>query len=304
MQFYLLECTRPLSVSRSLIYCSVISISFVGSLYVFVPSCIRALDRNAPAQIKWRTLATMSVCSGSVAALDFTCDPNNKTNNFRETASAVLTVISHVALLYLGPLMKQAYQTFLCCQDNLTFTRFVQTYYQLYWSDFVESFMFNSSETKRLTYLRNLLIAPITEEIVFRKCIVTALDAAGLTTATVVLVAPLFFAFAHAHHAFVKLQQGESRASVLLQTAFQTTYTTLFGSYASFVYLKQRSVVAVTLCHSFCNAMGLPDLAFTRPSSTLYKRRASLLTAHVVGLVGFVGMLPILFFKAKMYSDK
>ena len=44
----------------------------------------------------------------------------------------------------------------------------------------------------------------------------------------------------------------------LLRTLFQFAYTTLFGWYANFVFVRTGSLPAVVLAHAFCNWMGLP----------------------------------------------
>lgn len=44
----------------------------------------------------------------------------------------------------------------------------------------------------------------------------------------------------------------------MLRSALQFTYTTLFGGYATFVYLRTGSLLSVILVHTFCNWMGLP----------------------------------------------
>ena len=44
----------------------------------------------------------------------------------------------------------------------------------------------------------------------------------------------------------------------------QFTYTTLFGAYASHVFLRTGSLCGVILAHCTCNYMGLPDPSFVR----------------------------------------
>jgi prenyl protein peptidase len=44
----------------------------------------------------------------------------------------------------------------------------------------------------------------------------------------------------------------------LLRSLFQLTYTTLFGGYATFVFMRTGSLLSVVLLHTFCNWMGLP----------------------------------------------
>jgi prenyl protein peptidase len=43
-----------------------------------------------------------------------------------------------------------------------------------------------------------------------------------------------------------------------MRSVFQLAYTTLFGAYATFLYLRTGSLLAVVLVHAFCNWMGLP----------------------------------------------
>ncbi|OAA57866.1 CaaX prenyl proteinase Rce1 [Niveomyces insectorum RCEF 264] len=47
-------------------------------------------------------------------------------------------------------------------------------------------------------------------------------------------------------------------ATVAARALLQFAYTTLFGSYATFLYLRTGSLLAVCAVHSFCNSMGLP----------------------------------------------
>jgi prenyl protein peptidase len=42
------------------------------------------------------------------------------------------------------------------------------------------------------------------------------------------------------------------------RSLFQFTYTSLFGFFAAFVFLRTGNVYSVILAHSFCNWMGLP----------------------------------------------
>lgn len=43
--------------------------------------------------------------------------------------------------------------------------------------------------------------------------------------------------------------------------AFQFCYTTIFGWYVSFVFLRLGSVWPPIICHIFCNIMGFPDIS-------------------------------------------
>jgi prenyl protein peptidase len=256
---------------RSLVYCMVCATSFVLSLYVIVPSHVRRLDRDDALQIKWRTAATLTVCAIALAVYPrvFPVSPRRVllTSLLWDQGNACARVLLHSALLFFGPLVL------------LLPTRRYNN----------NSYSYRKPNWNWIT-IRNLVVAPLTEEIVFRGCIVSALDQTSLSTITISWVAPLFFGCAHVHHLFRSIQAGSSVKVALLQTTFQFAYTSLFGSYVSFAYLQTRSILAITLCHSFCNVMGLPSLIF--------RDRTSLL-AHVAGMVAFAMSFNLFLFKQR-----
>lgn len=159
--------------------------------------------------------------------------------------------------------------------------------------------------------LRALLVAPLTEEAVFRSLILVIM-AAGSSAVEwdpwrAALRCPLWFAVAHAHHAAtrwgeVRRNAGEksSMQRLLLQqvvapTLVQLVYTTIFGFIASLLYLRTGTLVAPVLSHVICNYAQLPDVSFLAaagsasagPYSCLYAYRRSLLAAHAAGIVAF-----------------
>ncbi|XP_070622189.1 CAAX prenyl protease 2 isoform X2 [Erythrolamprus reginae] len=109
-----------------------------------------------------------------------------------------------------------------------------------------------------MRWLRNQVIAPFTEELVFRACMVPMLvpcTGVGLAIAT----CPLFFGVAHFHHVIEQLRfrQG-SRASIFLSAVFQFSYTAIFGAYTAFLFIRTGHLIGPVLCHSFCNYVGFP----------------------------------------------
>lgn len=88
----------------------------------------------------------------------------------------------------------------------------------------------------------------------------------------IVLEAPLLFGLAHLHHLneFIlsHRRHGQSYLSALVTpriivpglvtSLFQLGFTTLFGTFVTFVFLRTGSVWSCLLAHVFCNLMGLP----------------------------------------------
>ncbi|XP_072840505.2 CAAX prenyl protease 2 isoform X1 [Pogona vitticeps] len=109
-----------------------------------------------------------------------------------------------------------------------------------------------------MRWLRNQIIAPFTEELVFRACMLPMLiPCTGLGPA--IFTCPLFFGVAHFHHVIEQLRfrQG-STASIFLSAVFQFSYTAVFGAYTAFIFIRTGHLIGPVLCHSFCNYVGFP----------------------------------------------
>eukprot|EP00933_Yihiella_yeosuensis_P034453 TRINITY_DN2793_c0_g2_i1.p1 TRINITY_DN2793_c0_g2~~TRINITY_DN2793_c0_g2_i1.p1 ORF type:complete len:324 (-),score=24.76 TRINITY_DN2793_c0_g2_i1:90-968(-) len=142
---------------------------------------------------------------------------------------------------------------------------------------------------------RNLILAPITEEFVFRACLVRLWVSAGFPTLLIIFASPFCFALAHTHHFIELVHRTGDKKQAFVQIAFQVFYTSLFGMYSNFLLLRTGSTLAVTLAHSFCNHQGFPDVAFlVSKRHALHQHRHWLGPAYLVGIVAFsMGMAPL-----------
>lgn len=101
---------------------------------------------------------------------------------------------------------------------------------------------------------------PLTEEILFRSAAIPLMLLARTSLTKTIFVSPLVFGLAHLHHLY-EFRLTHPRvplAAAVLRSVFQLGYTTLFGAYATFVYLRTGSLLAVCGMHVLCNSMGLP----------------------------------------------
>lgn len=76
----------------------------------------------------------------------------------------------------------------------------------------------------------------------------------------IIFLTPLYFGIAHVHHLY-EFRLTHPHTPMLLAIArslFQFTYTSLFGFFAAFLFLRTGNVLSLILAHSFCNWMGLP----------------------------------------------
>ncbi|XP_006816304.1 CAAX prenyl protease 2-like, partial [Saccoglossus kowalevskii] len=131
--------------------------------------------------------------------------------------------------------------------------------------------------------------APFTEEFVFRACMLPLLvPCLGFTK--VIFVCPLFFGVAHVHHVIERLRfHQESAKEVWIQTVFQFTYTTIFGAFSAFLFLRTGHLTAPVICHSFCNVMGFP--AFSMITSYSQPKSVIICLAFILGLICFMFLL-------------
>lgn len=171
---------------------------------------------------------------------------------------------------------------------------------------------------RRWMAIRNLIIAPIVEEIIFRACLLPPLLASSysysnddviiqrLTPTKACWIAPLFFGVAHLHHFYEKYRQQQTTAisndrheerrhdlilhQLLIELAIQWTYTTLFGAYVSHVFIRTGSIISVIAAHIICNYMGLPDIEFIFSTKSYYLSSYTSFISfmYLVGIVLFM----------------
>ncbi|KAJ2007638.1 CAAX prenyl protease [Coemansia thaxteri] len=137
-----------------------------------------------------------------------------------------------------------------------------------------------------MTEWRNLVVGPVTEELVFRGSVVPLWLKAGVSPAGVIAFSPLVFAAAHVHHAVAALVAVPRPPvnAVLARMVLQISYTWVFGCFAAALFIRTHSVAGSIAAHIVCNHQGLPDLR--RISAGFPQYKYPLWIAHVVGLVG------------------
>ncbi|XP_050382393.1 CAAX prenyl protease 2 [Argentina anserina] len=143
---------------------------------------------------------------------------------------------------------------------------------------------------------RNYVVAPVTEELVFRACMIPLLLCAGFQINTIIFLCPIFFSLAHLNHlmdVYNKQQNNWTRAFMII--GLQLGYTVVFGSYASFLFIRTGHFLAPVVAHMFCNIMGLPVLV--SPGKGIIS------VAFIAGVLGFLWLLfPIT--NSGLYNDR
>ncbi|KAL7274625.1 CAAX prenyl protease [Rhizina undulata] len=232
------------------------TISYVGVLYISPLSRPSPnLPRDTPSVIRIRIRA-VTIVSILCLLLTSVIDHLTTTSSWKETASRlgcwpvtprtildILRSLLLVAVLFAGPLLER-----LCFEGGWRGLP-EQAYYML----------------KSWMGWRNFVAAPFTEEIVFRACMVPLQLIGGRSPPATVFLTPLYFGIAHIHHAYeFYLNNPGEFAIMIVRSLIQFSYTTLFGWFATFVFLRTGSIWTVICVHSFCNMMGVPNVAPVR----------------------------------------
>lgn len=108
------------------------------------------------------------------------------------------------------------------------------------------------------TFLRNWLLGPLLEEIVFR-CINCTLLSNDFPTHYNVIISGLLFGAAHFHPQIMQHVFLDMERQLLVDSIVQFLFTSAFGMYVATIFMKTRSLWPAAAVHIFCNVMGLPS---------------------------------------------
>ncbi|KAJ0393857.1 hypothetical protein P43SY_005979 [Pythium insidiosum] len=246
--------------------CVGMAAAYVGVLYT-LPRSIRRLPRDHPTHILARFLLVCIFCALCPFVLAMFYEYDEASISFAEwlgiryqgLLAAIVVPLAVTAMLFAGSLIANA-------------LRFISISRQFHqdgaWLALKNSTLYYSITHDKLPSLRNFVLGPLTEEFVFRSCMVPLLICADFTAKQIIIGSPLTFG-----------------------VGFQLIYTSLFGAYATFIYLRTGHFVSIFLIHVFCNVMGLPDLSFFNPESSLHSFRIVILASYAIGIYLFSQML-------------
>ena len=274
---YLYSTCLPVTQMRAVSYCMLMSMLYVLSMYIGVPnlprdfpSVVRARMRNAVIY----TVVILMIISYDIYEPKLpSCPTFLEMIGFTsfQLISATLKPLLLTIILFLGPIVQYS------IEGNNIFNRD-------FWM-----------EKNWLLTVRALLIAPVTEEIVYRGCMFPLLYSAFGTTA--IIVCPLLFGLAHVHHFFEWFKDESNFLS--LRTAIATLKTTIlgvcvhtfityvFGIYSTFLFWRTSNIISPIVCHSFCNWIGPPPI--DRIGST--RGASCIIFAYLTGLIMFIFLL-------------
>ncbi|CRL02518.1 CLUMA_CG015347, isoform A, partial [Clunio marinus] len=262
-----------ISVYTSLGSCLALSILYVSSLYVWSSE----ENRDHPSTVKKRFFSVFVVMLISPFFVYLFSSPNMfnyytiwEVMGLRTKGlmSAVFIPLLLTMILFLGPLSVQLTNGI--------------------WKIYSEP-MFWLNHCQNLLWIRNHIVAPLSEEFTFRACMLPLL-LQSFTPITSIFITPMFFGVAHLHHMIERLRTGMDKKTAIVISFFQFFYTSIFGIYSAYLFMRTGHFVAPFIVHAFCNHMGFPDIPDlinqTEP------KRCIFCLLYILGLVGWILLLP------------
>jgi len=299
----------PLSTAFAHLLTILFAFTYVGSIYVSKNARLSFSPNVAPARYdqprrkedneRWRddpdvikarllavTLATAACCAGFIGLVWRLVGSGQ--NTFPVALDAALPrlgvhldfnhgiryIYPHLItpLLFLGPLYSRYLFRALPFQQNSSFKH-----------DFVSTFFSWQG-------LRNYVVGPITEEIVFRACVLAVYHLSGASNTRMILFTPLSFGAAHIHHAWDTYSRygrtPEAAKRAITASLFQLMYTTLFGSHCAFLFLRTGSLLPPISAHVWCNMMGIPQIGWE--IERFRRKKNAILFAYALGIMMFM----------------
>ncbi|KAG0579774.1 hypothetical protein M758_4G123800 [Ceratodon purpureus] len=288
--------TPRLSSGTAMLACAAMAVLYVGMLY-FPCLVFRLPPARTINEHYIRRFACSIAASVLASGICFWLLPVKILQNFDLPAAlavlgirrdhlwqAIFYPLLLTALLYLGPLVMAALDS-TSDSDEEDEAKVEEGFIQGLYTKITVNLW---SLTADIFAWRNYVVGPLTEEWVFRACMVPVLLCAGYSPLKVMLLCPLFFGLAHLNHYWETVYpEKRNHGIAALITGFRFAYTTIFGWYAAFLYLRTGHLVAPLVAHVFCNVMGLPALgdAIESPHNKVIG------FAFLLGLGGFVSLL-------------
>ncbi|XP_055322310.1 CAAX prenyl protease 2 [Sitodiplosis mosellana] len=273
-----------LSVYYSTISCLFLSLIYVGSMYVWRSEH----NRDHPSTVKKRFFSVFMVMLISPVFIYVLLLANRSTSitiweimGFRTKGILVALFVPLLltATLFFGPIC--------AIIINGVWKLYLEP---VYW---VDSF-------KNILWIRNHIVAPLSEEFTFRACMMPLLLQSYRPT-TAVLLMPLFFGVAHLHHNIERVRSGMEWKTALIVSTFQFVYTGIFGIYSAYLFAKTGHFIAPFVAHAFCNHMGFPDIQEVLLQQD--NKKYIILSCYVIGLIGWIYLLPVVT-KPEWYSNE
>lgn len=183
------------------------------------------------------------------------------------------TILSTI-ILFLGPILQNI------------FTFFNYDYKYRYKNSM--NLFFNYLKRAYLSFdtFKALIIGPLTEEMIYRSFACSLWESAGISYLKTIFLLPFLFGVSHLNKVFLTKSISTVKPKDFVPYLGMLGFTTLFGWWATFVWLRTHSFFTCAFIHCFCNYMQFPDfgeaLEWPNPVQKIF-----LYLGYLIGLIYF-----------------
>jgi len=136
--------------------------------------------------------------------------------------------------------------------------------------------------------MKKNVAAPLFEEWIFRNLMTSVLQSLDFDNAQIILYTSILFSLSHAHNFFRLKKKLKSNIKIaVLSTAFQMSFTFIFGLYCSHNILKTNSIYSAIILHAMCNIYGFPSVGEVFTSKFSDNQKIVVITGYISGVVLF-----------------
>ena len=241
--------------------CSSVVITIIFSILEILSLNLHMIIKTNIEVMKFRALMTLLMAFISLIFI-YLFGADHLFHMFHNLRESIVCIVATI-LCFLGPLVQKFFESVSVANAVREFFKELKSFYQF----------------------RAIVIAPLTEEMIYRSFTCSLWELSGISRKKIIFLSPVTFGVCHFSNFF--FLSSKSIVKKLLICGFQCCYTIVFGWWEAFVWLNTHCFVAVVLIHSFCNSMGFPDfggaLSWKDP-----KQKCVILVSYVVGLALFV----------------
>jgi membrane protease YdiL (CAAX protease family) len=91
---------------------------------------------------------------------------------------------------------------------------------------------------------------------------------------------------AHLRHLLDKQSESLNK-NLIIRVLFQSFYTTFFGLYASYIYIKGGSLIGPVVLHMMCNTLQFPRFNYLKNEKIGRKEKKFINYIYISGILGF-----------------
>lgn len=224
--------------------------SYLFAIYFAEPANIKNKHRDDLDVVYYRIKRIIILCILSIIIIPNLIDKRGYFENIKELGIIPGYSKSNDIQLDLINILKTLYFILILYSSTLL---------QLFIGEFeiFDDYEEEEDENSKIYKFRNYILAPISEELIYRGLIMLIID----KDQDLIKISPYLFGIAHLHHGYqLYFIKKESLLKVLLSIGFQFIYTSIFGMLVLFFYNKTlNNLWCCIVLHAVCNLFGIPS---------------------------------------------